>query len=131
MTDIAYETRAKQFNFASDDLVRTALQQSGTIILDVRTKDEISRMGKLTDRPNFPSDVLVYKQSDCTPDDCMTLRLSPQDIIPDIATNTATIVLHCASGRRATLAKDLLIQHGYSGTILNAGGYTDIQKFFE
>jgi rhodanese-related sulfurtransferase len=130
MTDTDYEIRAKEFDFASDDAVREALQKSGTIILDVRTQEEISRVGRIIDSEAFPSERLSYLQSDCTVDDCMTLRLSPEDIIPNLTTNTSTIILHCASGRRAVRAKDILIQHGYLGTILNAGGYNDILKFF-
>ena len=100
------------------------------MVLDVRTTEEISKAGRLVDLTMFPSDRLTYIQSDCTPTDCYTLRTSPQDIIQNFTTSTATIVIHCASGRRATIAKELLVQHGYKGNILNAGGYNDVQKFF-
>lgn len=131
MADSDYTSRAQQFGFASDDAIREALQQSGTIVLDVRTTEEISKTGRLADSSTFPSDRLTYIQSDCTPTDCYTLRTSPQDVIPNLASSTSTIVIHCASGRRATRAKELLTEHGYKGTILNAGGYNDVQKFFE
>jgi rhodanese-related sulfurtransferase len=130
MTDKDYEARAKQFGFASEDDIRNAIQQSGTIVLDVRTTEEIGNDGTVVDLEGFPSDIVTFVQSDCTPDDCYTLRTSPQDIIPNITTNTATIVVYCRSGRRASNAKSLLLQHGYQGTILNAGGYSDIKKFF-
>ncbi len=131
MTDSDYAMRAEQFGFASDEAIRDALLQPGTIVLDVRTTEEIATNGRLSDSTKFPSDRLTYLQSDCTPTDCYTLRTSPQDVIPNFTTSTATIVMHCASGRRATRAKDLLVQQGYQGSILNAGGYNDIQKFFE
>lgn len=123
-----FETRAKQFDFASDEAIRAALEQPGTIVLDVRTKEEIDSDGSLKDQTRFPD--LTYKQSDCTVEDCEKLRLSPEDVIPNITTNTAIIVMHCRSGRRVTRAKALLLEHGYPGTILNAGGYADIQRFF-
>jgi rhodanese-related sulfurtransferase len=131
MADSDYAMRAQQFGFASDESIRDALQQSGTIVLDVRTAEEISKAGRLADSASFPSERLTYIQSDCTPTDCYTLRTSPQDIIPNLTTSTATVVIHCASGRRATRAKEILVEHGYKGTILNAGGYNDVQKFFE
>lgn len=131
MADSDYAIRAQQFGFASDESIHEALQQSGTIVLDVRTTEEISKAGCLADSSTFPSDRLTYVQSDCTPTDCYTLRTSPQDVIPNVSTSTATIVVHCASGRRATRAKELLVEHGYKGAILNAGGYNDVQRFFE
>jgi rhodanese-related sulfurtransferase len=123
-----FETRAKQFDFASDEAIRTALEQPGTIVLDVRTQEEIAKDGSLKDQTRFPD--LTYQQSDCTAEDCEKLRVSPEDVIPNITASTATIVMHCRSGRRVTRAKALLLEHGYQGPILNAGGYTDIQRFF-
>ena len=131
MADSDYALRAQQFGFASDESIREAFQQSGTIILDVRTVEEISMNGRLTDTTTFPSDRLTYIQSDCTPTDCYTLRTAPQDLIPNLTTSTSTIVIHCASGRRAVRAKEILTEHGYKGTIINAGGFNDVQKFFE
>lgn len=123
-----YDTRAKQFDFASDEAIRAALEQPGTIVLDVRTQEEITHDGSLKDQTRYPD--LTYKQSDCTAEDCEKLRLSPEDVIPNVTTNTSTIVMHCRSGRRVTRAKALLLEHGYQGTILNAGGFIDIQRFF-
>ena len=131
MADSDYAMRAQQFGFASDEAIREALQKSGTVVLDVRTNEEITTDGRIADSTTFPSDRLTYIQSDCTPTDCYTLRTSPQEIIPNVKTSTATIVIHCKSGRRAARAKDILIEHGYQGSILNAGGYSDVQKFFE
>jgi rhodanese-related sulfurtransferase len=123
-----YDSRAKQFDFASDEAIRAALEQPGTIVLDVRTQEEIAQSGSLEDQTRFPD--VTYKQSDCTAEDCEKLRLSPEDVIPNLATNTAAIVMYCRSGRRVTRAKASLLKHGYPGPILNAGGYTDIQRFF-
>jgi rhodanese-related sulfurtransferase len=123
-----YETRAKQFDFASGEAIRAALAQSGTIVLDVRTQEEIAHDGSLKDQTRFPG--LMYKQSDCTAEDCEKLRLSPGDVIPYVTSSTAAIVMHCKSGRRASRAKALLLEHGYQGPILNAGGYADIRRFF-
>jgi rhodanese-related sulfurtransferase len=130
MTDNDYQIRAKEFRLASDEAIREALQQSSTIVLDVRTIEEVSSEGKVTDMEWFPHHLLTYRQSDCTVDDCLTLRLSPQDVIPHWNNAAATIVLHCSSGRRAALAKEILLQQGYSGSLLNAGGYHDLKRFF-
>lgn len=131
LADCEYAIRSQLFGFDSDESIREALQKSGTIVLDVRTNAEILKSGRLTDLATFPSHLLTYVQSDCTPTDCYTLRTSPQTVIPSLKTSTASIVIYCASGRRATLAKELLVQHGYQGNILNAGGFNDVRKFFE
>jgi rhodanese-related sulfurtransferase len=123
-----YVSRIKRTDFASNEAILAALQQPGTIVLDVRTQEEIANDGCLENQTRFPN--LTYKQSDCTVLDCEKLRLSPGEVIPNITTSTATIVIHCKSGLRATRAKALLLEHGYEGLILNAGGYTDIQRFF-
>ena len=126
MTD--YETRAQQFDFASEESIREALEQPGTIVLDVRTQEEIALDGCLKDQTRYPE--LTYAQSDCTVEDCEKLRLSPEDVIPNVTTSTAVIVTHCRSGRRAARAEALLKSLGYQGPILNAGGYDDIKRFF-
>jgi rhodanese-related sulfurtransferase len=41
----------------------------------------------------------------------------------------ATIVLHCASGRRAAKAQEVLEKQGYKH-VMNAGGFADFQGFF-
>jgi rhodanese-related sulfurtransferase len=131
MTDTDYQIRAKEFHIDSDDEIREALQRSGTIVLDVRTIEEVTSEGKITDSESFPHHHLIYRQSDCTVEDCLSLRLQPQDFIPNWNENpSAIIVLHCASGRRAALAKEILLQQGYSGRLLNAGGYRDLKRFF-
>lgn len=131
MTDTDYQIRAKEFHIDSDEEIREALQQSGTIILDVRTTEEVTSDGKITDLESFPHHQLIYRQSDCTVDDCLSLRLSPQDVIPHWNENSSTIiVLHCSSGRRAALAKEILLQQGYTGKLLNVGGYRDLKRLF-
>ena len=59
-----------------------------------------------------------------TPTENEGLSNHPEGIVPD---KTATIIVYCASGRRANKAKEILLEKGYTGTILNAGGYNDIQ----
>jgi rhodanese-related sulfurtransferase len=130
MPDADFEIRSKQFNIATDESIREALQLSGTIILDVRTHEEIFRDGRNTEVESFPADRLTYIQSECTVDDCVALRESPGEVVPNLTANTSTIVIHCATGRRAAFAKELLIQRGDLGTILNGGGYKDMKKFF-
>jgi hypothetical protein len=77
MSDADFKIRFKQFNIATDESIREALQLSGTIILDVRTHEEICRDRRFTEVESFPADRLTYIQSECTVDDCVALRESP------------------------------------------------------
>ena len=42
----------------------------------------------------------------------------------------ATIVIHCASGKRAMTAKSILEEKGYTN-VLNAGGYVDLKAMLD
>lgn len=120
MTD--YESRAKAYGFASKDEIKAALSKPHTVIMDVRTAEEIAADGRVhSEHP--------WVQTNCTPDDCERLRAAPEEFVKDKSAD-AVIVIHCKSGRRAAAAKQVLIEKGYLGTILNAGGYCDIVEFF-
>jgi len=112
---MSYESRAKEYGLASPDEVKRALADSETYVLDTRTPAEIDASDKVRhDR---------WVQVNCTPDSCPDLEADPAKLIPS---KDATVVLYCRSGRRAAKAKSVLQAKGYSGPILNAGGYDDM-----
>ena len=117
-----YVERAKQYNFATPDEIRSALEDNNTILLDVRSPSEIEANGRIT---KYDSTNRVF-QTTCTATECVDLAASTQTILGTDDTNV-TIVVYCRSGRRVTLARKILLEHGYKGPILNAGGYEDIK----
>ena len=113
-----YEKRAQEYGFASPEQVRQALSQDDDdddkwYILDTRTPEEIATDGGMSNA----------LQTNCTAVACPNLSENPEKLLPD---KTKNIVIYCRSGRRAAKAKEILIQQGYQGKILNAGGYTDV-----
>ena len=117
-----YDDRAKQFNFATPDEIRSALQDNNTILLDVRSPGEIEAHGRITKYDTTNKVV----QTTCTPTECVDLAASPQTILGSDEKNVP-IVIYCGSGLRANLARSILLEHGYQGPILNAGSYADIK----
>jgi phage shock protein E len=103
-------------NIAPLSEVKQALQDPNTYVLDVRTPQEISDSGKVQHNR--------WSQVNGTPDSCPDLDQHPEKFVPD---KSATVVVYCRSGRRAERAKQALIGNGYTGTILNAGGYDQIK----
>jgi len=118
-----YEERAQEYGFADKQAVREALAHPETVVLDVRTQEEIAAGGTHNNKVH-PATKANWVQTDCTADDCPHLRESPAKFVSD--NKNATIVIYCRSGRRAAAAKNVLLGQGYSGTILNAGGFDDI-----
>lgn len=84
------------------------LIKDGAVLVDVRTPEEFSA-------GNIDGAVLLPYQR--------ILEL------PDIVTvqKDSPIVLYCASGKRAGIAKDALDEAGYS-QVYNAGGYEELYK---
>eukprot|EP00956_Cyclotella_meneghiniana_P009004 scaffold12338_cov57-Cyclotella_meneghiniana.AAC.2 len=97
--------------------IKTAIDQPGAVILDVRTKDEIDA-APFTKKP--------YKHATCSLDDCSELLERADELMPD---KNAPVVIFCRSGRRAGKAKTILEERGYK-TVLNAGGLGDINSLF-
>lgn len=114
----SYETRAAQFDFAKPDEIHQLLQDPSTLLLDVRSDTERTTQGAF-DRSIHTT---------CTAADCVELRLNPEQLVAD---KMANVVLHCRSGRRVTTAKRLLREAGYTGRLLNAGGYDDLKPIME
>ena len=115
----SWEDRAKEYGFATSDEVKAALALPDTVVLDVRTPEEIAQ----SRRTVKPATAANWVQTNCTAEDCAQLRASPSKFVPD---KSATVVIYCRSGRRAAAAKNVLIGEGYTGSILNAGGFDDI-----
>jgi rhodanese-related sulfurtransferase len=141
-----YATRAKDYDFATRDEIQAVLQSATTsadgppvILMDVRTDVEIQTDGRIHPLPNAATSMTWVHVTDCTPDDCPSLRETPQMYGLEAAeggtndTKPPTVVVYCKSGRRAHTARNVLRTHEkYSGyTILNAGGYVDIADLFE
>ena len=87
------------------------MTKTETIVLDVRTVEEIAASGKVHHANWFQ-----------TSNDDLTAH--PETVVSD---KTATIVVYCRSGRRSSIAQTILQDAGYTGPILNAGGYEDIK----
>lgn len=79
----------------------------GAIWIDVRSANEFNT-GHLEQAINIRHDEIGDKIAEITQD------------------RSADIRLYCASGHRAGLAKDILVEMGYT-RVTNAGGYRDLQ----
>lgn len=116
-----YDDRAKANNFASPDDVVAALKQPGTIVLDVRTNEEIAEAKLET------IDGVQWMTTGCTPMECPGLAADAAKFVKDKDT---TVVIHCASGVRANRAKITLENQGYTN-VLNGGGLKDILAYLD
>ena len=110
-----YYERAELLDFAPLDEVAAAFRNPETYVLDIRNDDEIA-LG-FVDHPN-------WHQCPGTRTDNEILSSNPESIVPDKA---ATIIVYCQSGRRSDRAKKVLLEQGYIGPVLNAGGYEDLR----
>jgi phage shock protein E len=96
-------------------IVRGALANPKTTVLDVRGIDEILENGFLkTDRQ--------WVHAQCTLTECPLLDVAAESLIPD---KHAPVIVYCASGKRAAKAKEVLESKGYVN-VLNAGGLGDL-----
>ena len=111
-----YEERAKMNNMASPKEIVEALKQEGTVVLDVRTDEEIAE-AKLDTPEN-----VQWSKTGCSRTECPALETDPSQFVKD---KNATIVIYCKSGARANRAKIVLENQGYT-KVLNGGGLTDM-----
>ena len=114
LTQPDYEDRVQIFKLAPLQDVAQALQDPSTIVIDTRTDAEVAR--GCIQHAN-------WYQCSGSPMDNEILSSNPESVIP---TKDATIVLYCGTGRRAAKAKEILQSKGYTGNIMNAGGYDDL-----
>lgn len=121
-----YEHRCKEFAIATPEEIRAALSNSKTILIDVRNPVEITESGRISTYDNTNTVV----QATATPSGCDSLSASPEQVL-GTDNKDVTVVIYCKSGRRASIAKKILIERGYQGRLLNAGGYDDIKAALE
>ena len=126
---IDYPERCSMFSIASPDEIKNVLPHNDdtnttTILLDVRTMDEIQNDGRITQFDTTPN--IICCQTIATPTGCMELETNPTSVLRTDKKD-CTIVIYCKSGRRAMAAKKVLQEQGYTGPLLNAGGYDDIK----
>ena len=112
-----WDERAKANNFATPKEIVTALNADGTIILDVRTEEEIQQ----DSLQNLPENV-SWKKTGCTRTECPALELDASKFVSD---KNTTVVVYCKSGARANRAKMVLEKQGYTN-VLNGGGLCDM-----
>jgi phage shock protein E len=111
-----YEERAKANNFASPKEIVEALKLSGTVVLDVRTEDEIAQ-----DRLETPDNV-EWTKTGCTRTQCPALEVDASKFVKD---KNCPVIVYCKSGARANRAKITLEGQGYT-KVLNGGGLHDM-----
>ena len=97
--------------------VKQALDDPNTYVLDLRSAEEVAKSGKVEHNH--------WSQVDGTASACPELENHPERYVDD---KVATVVIYCSTGRRAARAKQVLISKGYTGTILNAGGYYHVKS---
>jgi len=107
-----YKERATTLGFAAPEEVKKALENPNTIVIDVRSEEEVKATEKLP-VPNL-------KTTGCH-------ACPHMDGLVDkwVSDKNATIVVFCKSGRRANVAKERLHGMGYAN-VLNAGGLEDV-----
>jgi phage shock protein E len=118
-----YATRKSTFQLADRETLLKHLQQppqqDRTIILDVRTDAEIATDGV------FQPPGCDYHHVSCSPTDASDLVQQAPSLFSNHDKNTP-IIVYCKSGRRASTAKQALVDLGYTN-VHNAGGLGDIQ----
>jgi phage shock protein E len=116
-----YYERANAYGFAPPLDILAALSRTDTVVLDVRTPDEIEGTGRLEGISG------QWKSTGCTPISCPQLEQDPTQFVQD---KEAPIVIYCASGRRAHAAQETLEKKGYKHA-MNAGGYNDVMDMLK
>jgi len=104
---------------ASDTEILGALANDATIIMDVRSQDEILQTGYL----KHQSHKWVHLQ--CTPTEAPLLERVAPNLLPD---PTVPVLIYCGSGKRAAKAQQVLKAMGYT-TVLNAGGWSNVVQY--
>lgn len=135
MTLPNYSSRVKDFEISTRDEIQATLfsasESHPVIVMDVRTSEEITTDGRV--HPHAAHTTWVHV-ADCTAEDCPSLRNAPNLYINDVMDpdKKPSIIIHCKSGRRANVARYILMEQGNRyGKILNAGGYVDIEDMID
>jgi phage shock protein E len=106
---------------ATHDEILAAIKNPDTVILDVRSVDEVLNDGYLR-VPAGDNIRLRYIHSPCTKDTAPILSVAAEDMIPD---KNVPILVYCGVGYRASKAKEVLDAKGYTN-VLNGGGLSDL-----
>lgn len=93
-------------NFPTEEA--TEAINAGAIVIDVRTPEEFAG-GHLDGALNIPYDEIAQRISEITEE------------------RDRMIVLYCRSGRRASVAEEILRSNGFTN-VLNAGAYSELKK---
>ena len=112
-------SRGERWGVASDEELVAAVKQPNTIWLDVRNDQEVA------DAPaKFPG-VPAHSMKQCkvTMFGAKILESKAAELLPD---KEANIIVFCAGGGRAEVAKNALVKMGYTGSITNGGMPEDI-----
>lgn len=107
---------------ADEDLecrIAEALKDPKTVVIDARTVNEIVANGFYT----VPDQVQwlnapCFKSSGGGTIECPLLHAAHENLLQD---TTVPIVVYCASGKRAGVVQNFLIQKGYEN-VMNGGG---------
>jgi rhodanese-related sulfurtransferase len=108
-------------DYATPDEIQTLLNNEKTVILDVRRADEIQSSGY------FKTSKQQWVTIPCTPTDASLLQMTASNLLRD---KSAPVLVHCAAGKRAAMAKQVLEEMGYE-TVVNAGGFAALEPFVE
>lgn len=111
---------APGITIAAPEQIKEALSNPKTTVVDARKVDEILESGYLK-TPNNNQ----WIHAPCTLEECPLLSVAAESLIRD---KTEPVVVYCASGKRANVAKKFLEGKGYK-QVLNAGGYPDDMEF--
>lgn len=110
---------APDITIAAPEEIKEALANPKTTVVDARRVDEILEAGYL----KTPNNQWVH--ASCTLEECPLLSIAAESLIRDAS---EPVVVYCASGKRANVAKEFLEKKGYKH-VLNAGGYPDDMEY--
>ena len=111
LSDMFYDIRSNSFGFASKGEVKAAAAKPNAVFLDVRNEEEIAAASLNVGKS-------VIHATCASVNDCPALKQLPKD-------KDAPVIVFCASGKRASNAKQVLENEGYMN-VLNAGGLGDL-----
>ena len=103
----------------SPEEIQSALSNPKTTVVDARKIEEILDDGYL----KTPNNQWIH--APCTLEECPLLSVAAESLIRD---TSEPVVVYCASGKRANVAKEFLESKGYK-LVLNAGAYPDDMKY--
>ena len=112
-------SRIERWGVATNEEIKSAVDEKGLVWLDVRTPEEVAR------RPFPTGKAFVVKACKVTMFSTKDLEEQAPKLIPSKA---APILVFCSGGGRAEEARKALKKLGYAGTITNGGMPEDIEE---